>query len=192
MREELEALLLSTSKDWTKDWSRANHFDRITDQIYCGDEEYIFSDFTYRALRAEGITHVLDARSEAHRDRQMVRPSEGSEVGIRKSSFNYFNNGCWDDGKPKSIGYFMRSIDFGVRALSDPNAKIYLHCAAGINRGPSSCYAVLRTAGGLDRISAELLLRRNRPVVRIEYLEDAERAVLRYNRITQARTKVSR
>lgn len=174
LRHELEVLLLGSSEDWRLDFIKSNSHDRITDRIYCGGDDYLYDHRAFNALIAEGITHVLDCRIEARSDNFY---EDASVIQRRKKAFTYLNNGIDDDFKPKSVDHFRKSIDFATNALNDPSAKIYAHCAAGINRGPSSCYAILRTAGGLGRVEAELLLRKQRPVVRIAYLEDAERAI---------------
>ena len=56
-------------------------------------------------------------------------------------------NGTDDDGEPKSPSWFGRIVRFALDALRDPDARVYLHCAAGINRGPSAAYVVLRALG---------------------------------------------
>lgn len=155
-----------------------NASDRITDRIYCGGDDYLYDHREFDNLKAAGITHVIDCRAEWNRY-AWFRDSVGrqQEAEQRRAYFKTLINGCQDDYKPKSVGYFKRTLDFAMKALRDPNAKIYIHCAAGINRGPSNAYAVLR-AMGLTAVEAEQVLRSNRPGVHIAYREDAERAVL--------------
>lgn len=127
----------------------------------------IYSPQDVRDLQAKGVTHILDCRIEARISDRMAE--EFPEVG-------YFNNGCDDDGKPKSVEYFRRSIEYGLWVLSQPNTVLYVHCAAGINRGPSSAYAILR-AQGLSPNQAWNLLKSTRPIVRCLYSSDADVAV---------------
>lgn len=147
----------------------------ITDRIWCGGDDYLFDHRENAHLVDVGITHVLDCRSEAASDHTW-RGVSHITLAHRKAPFVYLLNGTGDDGRRKSVEYFRRSIDFGLKALADPNAKIYVHCAAGINRGPSSCYAIMR-ASGMSRAQAEHLLHQKRPGVGIAYLEDAELAL---------------
>lgn len=55
------------------------------------------------------------------------------------------------------------------------NGAVAHNCAAGINRGPSMCYALLR-AMGLGPTEAERAIRRVRPFATMRYRPDAERA----------------
>lgn len=186
LRLELEALLddqpelLATLLEEEDDdrriwWMPRDPSNRITDRIWCGGDDYLFDHRENRNLLENGITHVLDCRSEAREDYIWHRIS-ASRIAAAKAPFNYLLNGTGDDGRKKSVAYFERSIRFGLEALSTPGAKIYVHCAAGINRGPSSCYAIMR-AVGYNRTEAERLIRENRPGVGLAYLEDAEEAV---------------
>jgi protein-tyrosine phosphatase len=81
-----------------------------------------------------------------------------------------------DDGHVKPIDWFKRAIDFALPALALPNTKIYAHCAAGINRGPSLAYAILR-AQGLEANLAYSLIKTARPISFIGYAKDADIAI---------------
>lgn len=171
LRTEFEQAIAWARGDDDLSWrAPRNHCDHIAGALYCGGDDYLYSDQALADLKQIGITHVLDCRAE-HRWEASKR-----DVVRRKHSFVYRVNGTNDDLKPKSVAYFKRSLTFGIKALADPKAKLFVHCAAGINRGPSSAYAILR-AVGYDEIEAEGLLRTKRPGVWIAYLDDAEKAV---------------
>jgi protein-tyrosine phosphatase len=85
-------------------------------------------------------------------------------------------NGVPDDGVPKPPAWFDRTLQFALPALSQPHTRVYAHCAAGINRGPSSTYAILR-ALGLTAEAAEKMIRDVRPQVALAYKADADKAV---------------
>lgn len=181
LREEFEAACDAAYKAAKEDinwwlWPSVprNPSDRITERLYCGGDDYLYDAREHSALLGLGITHVLDCRSE-HRNDAFHGVSRKT-IERRKSAFIYRANGCQDDYQPKSVAYFKRSLNFALRALSNPKAKLYVHCAAGINRGPSNAYAILR-ALGFDELESEGLLRVNRPGVNIAYLKDAEAAV---------------
>jgi len=55
---------------------------------------------------------------------------------------------------------------------------LYCHCAAGINRGPSTAYAIL-IALGLRHHEARAMIVTHRPqtIVGMRYADDAERAI---------------
>ena len=52
-----------------------------------------------------------------------------------------------DDFEPKPARLFRRGVDFALRALEWPEAKVYIHCAAGIHRAPMMTLAVLGAMG---------------------------------------------
>jgi protein-tyrosine phosphatase len=117
-------------------------------------------------LLAVGITHVVDCRAEF--DDTMLFAGAGVAV---------LWIGVQDDGLPKPTEWFQRGIEFSLPALAVPKSKVYFHCAAGVNRGPSMCYVVLR-ALGLYASQAEGLIRSARPQVGLAYKADADRAIV--------------
>jgi len=72
--------------------------------------------------------------------------------------------------------WFAPGIAFALNALAKPHTRVYAHCAAGVNRGPSMCMAIL-LAQGLDAATAENLIRTHRPQVNIAYKHAAIAAV---------------
>jgi dual specificity phosphatase 3 len=118
-------------------------------------------------LVVAGVTDIIDCRLE-YDDAQLLA-AHPQVVG-------YIDLGVNDDGQPKSPEWFGQGIEFAFKALSLPHRKVYAHCAAGINRGPSMCYAILR-AIGLDALRAETIVRTGRPEVNIGYKGDADKAI---------------
>jgi hypothetical protein len=91
----------------------------------------------------------------------------------------YLFNPAADDGQPKPVDWFQRSLRFAMPILARPGWIVYVHCYDGINRGPSTAYAILR-AQGLSPWQARLLIDFNRPidVAGLRYAGDAEKALL--------------
>jgi protein-tyrosine phosphatase len=58
---------------------------------------------------------------------------------------------------------FRRGVDFAKAALEEPEAKIFIHCAAGVHRAPMMALAVLRAEGWSLDDASELITAR-RPV----------------------------
>ena len=114
-------------------------------------------------LAKQGITHIINCRR--HDDSPLLQ-----------GEFNYLHNATSDDGRPKSVPWFQKSIEFALAGLSCPGTKLYVHCAAGVSRGPSTCYAILR-ALGMDSDSAEAAIRKVRPQIRLSYKEYADAAI---------------
>lgn len=119
------------------------------------------------ALIAAGITYVIDTWEEE----DFSHVFEGTPI-------TNLRNVTLDDGTPKPPEWFARSITPALEALKgSPNARVLAHCAGGINRGPSTAYAILR-AGGLSASIAENLIRRARPQVQLRYMHDADAAIV--------------
>ena len=115
-------------------------------------------------LVAQGCTHVIDCREEFDDTALLSQHASCLCIGVP------------DDGQPKPPEWFKKGIDFALTALSYPNARVLVHCAGGINRGPSMAAAILM-AWGLTPALAEQVIRSARPQVGLRYLPDAIQAV---------------
>jgi dual specificity phosphatase 3 len=116
------------------------------------------------ALKAGGITHVIDCRVEF------------DDGGLLAQRFHYLFDPTADDGTPKPPEWFQPGIAFGLQALSVPANRVYVHCAAGVNRGPSMCYAIMR-AFGWSAADALATIKAARPVAQVRYSNDADAAI---------------
>lgn len=142
-------------------------FNFITERLATGGALSSADDVTQ--LVQAGITHVIDCRAEFD-DRELL--SSHPEI-------TYRYNGTNDDGQPKPTEWFQVSLMFALPALlAIPKAKVYAHCAAGVNRGPSTAFCILR-ALGLSHLECDALIRLKRPVTiaGIRYADDADRAL---------------
>lgn len=117
------------------------------------------------ALKAAGVTAVVDCRGEF---------DDGPLLA--GSGLAYLWNGAQDDGQHKPPSWFAASLAFALPLIAQPHQMVYCHCAAGVNRGPSTAYAVLLALGWLPA-SAEALIRSCRPQVGLAYAGDARDAV---------------
>lgn len=124
----------------------------------------IASEDDAEALVRAGITHVINARVEpdfplvAHKDIAVLW------------------NPTIDDGLPKDACWFGKSIGFALGALATPKHRVYAHCSAGSNRGPSTALAIL-LAQGFTFDEALALVLKARPQAQVAYRADALRAV---------------
>ena len=118
-----------------------------------------------------GITHIINCR----RDSGSVR----SLQVIRGVALLW--NPIDDDGEPKPVTWFGRSIDFALGALASPRYKVCVFCYHGNNRSPSTALAILM-AQGLNYRTAMTLIYQARPEAQVRYGKDAAEAVkaLRY------------
>lgn len=99
-----------------------------------------------------GITHIIDMQIEFD-DTPIARPF-GIEV---------LWNPTDDDFEPKPASLFERGIEFAQRALEVEQTKIFIHCAAGVHRGPMMTLAVLGSMGW-NLEEAKNLIAKKRPV----------------------------
>jgi protein tyrosine phosphatase (PTP) superfamily phosphohydrolase (DUF442 family) len=92
-----------------------------------------------------GITHIINMQIEFPDDTILAKP-HGIAV-------------CWigvdDDFEEKSPEIFERGVDFALRALKEPQAKLFIHCAAGVHRAPMMALALLAVRGLKDGKTVE-------------------------------------
>jgi predicted protein tyrosine phosphatase len=165
-------------REWhpDRDWPNLPHFNTknrypidftfVTDRVATGGG--LWTDEDVRTLRLAGITHVITAAEELH----------STTARLLDGQMPYLLNGVKDDGATKGTWWFAKTVEFAREALADPDAKVYVHCWSGSNRGPSSAYAVLRDTG-IPAAEAERLIRTARPRAHLLYVQDADAAIER-------------
>lgn len=117
------------------------------------------------SLAAAGITAIIDCRDDLD-DQPLL-----AGLGLA-----YLWNPTADDGTPKPPAWFAASLGFALPLLARPGQRVYCHCAAGINRGPSTAYSVM-LALGWPADGAEAEIRAARPQVGLAYAPDARAAI---------------
>jgi hypothetical protein len=95
----------------------------VTDRIAVGGGIWI-DDKMIEVVRA-GITHIIDMQLEFD-DTRLAEP-----YGVQ-----VLWNPTDDDFQPKPPELFQRGVDFALAALDDPEARLFIHCAAGVHRAP--------------------------------------------------------
>jgi protein-tyrosine phosphatase len=83
-----------------------------------------------------GITHIVDMQIEF--DDTPLAEVHGIEV---------LWNPTDDDFQPKEPELFQRGVDFAQSALDDGQAKVFIHCAAGVHRAAMMTLALLCSQG---------------------------------------------
>jgi protein-tyrosine phosphatase len=83
-----------------------------------------------------GITHIIDMQIEF--DDTDLGEAQGIAV---------LWNPTDDDFEPKPAALLRRGVEFAEAALKSAEAKLFIHCAAGIHRAPMMALAVLCTRG---------------------------------------------
>jgi protein-tyrosine phosphatase len=106
----------------------------VTDRIAVGGG--IWTDDQMIEVVRQGVTHIINMQIEFD-DRPVAQPYEVEVLW----------NPVDDDFQPKSPEVFQKGVDFAMAALENPEAKVYIHCAAGVHRAPMMTLAVLRSLG---------------------------------------------
>ena len=141
---------------------------RITDRLLTGGDLPLDIGpngmlLDLRDLEAEGVTHIIDNRSEWSDEPFVARYAPG---------IRYLHNGQDDSGQRMQDRWFARGVGFALEALQTPGTTVLAHCHMGVNRGPSMAFAVLlaqelEPAAALDAIVSA------RPIVGLAYAADA-------------------
>jgi len=106
----------------------------VTDRIAVGGG--IWNERNMIEVTREGITHIIDMQVEFD-DTRLAEPYGVQELW----------NPTDDDFRPKPAALFRRGVEFALEALEEPDAKLFIHCAAGVHRAPMMTLAVLRALG---------------------------------------------
>ena len=83
-------------------------------------------------LARRGYTHIVNLQAEF--DDSALAADAGLES---------FWNPTEDDLAPKPPSFFEPAVRFALQALQQPGHSVYVHCAAGIHRGPLMAAAIL-------------------------------------------------
>lgn len=88
------------------------------------------------AVRRTGVTHIIDMQIEF----------DDTAIG-REHGVDVLWNPTDDNFEPKPPELFQRGVKFAEEALSNPDAKLFIHCAAGVHRAPMMALALLGSMG---------------------------------------------
>jgi protein-tyrosine phosphatase len=122
----------------------------VTERVALGGG--IWNARNMQELAQAGVTHVLNMQVEF--DDRPLADAHGIRV---------LWNPTDDDFLPKPPELLKRGVDFALEALDEPQARLYVHCAAGVHRAPMMTLAVL-CAMEWDMEAAMTLIETRRPV----------------------------
>lgn len=142
----------------------------VTERIAVGGAIESMADV--RVIASKGVTHVLNLRDGDHHPEHFAEEAPW----LAKAGLDYHLNPVHDDGKKKPPEWFQRSIEYALGVLSKPNAKLFVHCKAGINRSPATVFAILYAFGIPDDDAREHVLEA-RAKATDRYFDDAYAAV---------------
>ena len=116
----------------------------VTDRIAVGGG--IWNAENMATVSRAGITHIIDMQIEF--DDTPLAQAHGIAV-------------CWnpvdDDFEPKPAKVFERGVKFALTALQDKEAKVFVHCAAGVHRAPMMTLALLGVMGWTVEAAMDLI-----------------------------------
>ena len=140
----------------------------ITDRIAVGGG--IWNDDNMAELVRLGITHIINMQIEFD-DRPLAA----------KYPVTVLHNPTDDDFLPKPPRLFQTGVEFALEALDEPDARVYIHCAAGVHRAPMMTLAILRVLGWpLQKAKDTILARRYVVDFADVYVESVEEFVKAY------------
>lgn len=103
-------------------------------------------------LKAQGVTHVVNLRH--------------GKYGKKIRQFNNLWLPFRDDEKPRPKWFYRSALRFYVKAIRQPNSKIFVMCHHGICRSASLVFFFLRACGH-EPVEACALVRKARKRARI-------------------------
>ena len=106
----------------------------LTDRISVGGGIWTADNMT--KIARLNVTHIIDMQIEFD-DTPLAEPHGISVLW----------NPTDDDFEPKPAELFQRGVDFARTALENQDAKLFIHCAAGVHRAPMMALALLGTMG---------------------------------------------
>ncbi len=135
----------------------------LTDRIAVGGG--IWNADNMAKVAREGITHIIDMQIEF--DDTPLAVEHGIQV---------LWNPTDDDFEEKPAELFRRGVEFAEAALEGTDAKVYIHCAAGVHRAPMMALALLGSMGWNVEDAMQLIEGR-RPVADFAevYVESVEK-----------------
>jgi protein-tyrosine phosphatase len=135
----------------------------VTERLAVGGS--IRTSENMRELASAGFTHVINMMFEF--SDESINDGSGVEV---------LDNGTTDDFLPKPTSLFWKGVDFTLKAFENPQAKVYVHCAAGVHRSPIMVLAILRALGHERKHAINMIMdarpQANFPPVYVMSVED--------------------
>lgn len=166
--ERAERLRPDPCPELWRDDAWCEHVNLVVPRFYVGDMRYRSSEHHEDDLRARGITHIVDCRTEHERAQDSLPEPTWCPTFLAPTD---------DDMQPKGVHYFDRIARWAAEL--DGGATLLVHCQSGVNRGPSALFAILRLHDPASTTRSVLAsIRTARPIAAAVYWRDAEDAAL--------------
>lgn len=141
-----------------------NYVGNVTNRLLVGSTPEVSADIDL--LVSKGVTAIINCWEKDY-----------SHLLTAKQGVLYLWNFTMDDGQTKSSEWFSKSLDFALPLFSRPDHRLYVHCAQGRNRGPSTAYAILRALGLSAEDAMRLVKAAACPDAPVRYAPDADAAI---------------
>jgi len=107
----------------------------VNERLAVGDA--IESLYDARKIAASGVTKVLN-----------LRTNQDEAEWVQKAGMLYLANPTNGDTVTKPVDFWSTSINYFLQSLAEyPSCKMLVHCKHGVDRSPSTAYAMLRAIG---------------------------------------------
>ncbi|HZP25298.1 MAG TPA: dual specificity protein phosphatase [Terriglobales bacterium] len=137
----------------------------------------IWTDEKMIEVARAGVTHIIDMQVEFD-DTPLAEP-----YGVK-----VLWNATDDDFRFKPPELFQRGVEFALQALDDAEARVFIHCAAGVHRAPMMTLAVLRAMGFSLQVAMDMIQSRRNVVDFAEvYVDSVEEFMRSYEGAGQAK-----
>lgn len=147
----------------------------VTERVAVGGGIWV-AERMQEVVRA-GVTHIINMQME------FDETELGAAAGVK-----VLWNPVDDDFEPKHARIFERGVKFALQALEDPQAKVFVHCAAGVHRAPMMALAVLCATGHrLDEAKRLIMTKRERADFPEVYVRSVEEFLKLYGRAETGR-----
>ena len=160
--------------------SNSHTITQLTDHLWTGGDlpaQPGTASFTLDAWLTAGIDTIIDTRAE-WTDEDLVT-SLAPQV-------SYLHAGVYDEGQTMPDSWFDATTSFALDRIN-AGSTVLAHCHMGINRGPSTAYAILLTLGW-DPVDAVDHIHAMRPIAAVFYAEDAVRWASRRQELLPSET----
>ena len=129
---------------------RESFFSQITQTLYLGARP---SQERVQELKTAGVTHVVSCLMEDDR----------SQMAFLQQDFHHLFLGVRDGIHQDIAGSFSQFFDFAAAAtVSNPKAKLFVHCEVGVSRSAALAIALLMKTEGMSFFDAFIRVRSKR------------------------------
>jgi protein tyrosine/serine phosphatase len=153
---------------------------KVTENLYIGEYTDIIgqtpeeTELRLKRIKALGIEHVISLCSQDIEDSQIINEAETFKANAQSKNSTRIclhhqpvpvDRNFAGRGDPFKVGLELALNEINTILLREPNARIIIHCTAGIDRSPFVVASYLVRVCGLDLAEAYRQIKKVRPCV---------------------------